>query len=67
MLNWIFEIELIICLKMDLVLNNLQSWYAMELNQTRSALSWSGSIGYGPIYGLNRTQLYTYSKLNCLE
>ena len=34
MLNWIVEIELFICVKMDLVLNNLQGWYAIKPKQT---------------------------------
>ena len=28
-----FEIELIICIKMDLALNNIQGWYAIKPNQ----------------------------------
>ena len=35
MLNWIFEIELIIYLKMDLALNNLPTKVDMPKNQTK--------------------------------
>ena len=35
MLNWIVEIELIIYIKMDLVLNNLQRLICHETHQTK--------------------------------
>ena len=33
----------------------------------RSTLAWNGSTWYAPIYGLNRTKLHIYAKLNCLN
>ena len=33
----------------------------------KSTLARRGSTWYGPIYGLNRTKLHTYAKLNCFD
>ena len=33
----------------------------------RSTLARNGSAWLGPIYGLNKTQLYIYAKLNSLK
>ena len=33
----------------------------------KSILARNGSTWLGPIYGLNRTKLYTYAKLNSLK
>ena len=32
MLDWLFEIELLVCIKMDLTLNNLQ-WFICHKNE----------------------------------
>ena len=33
----------------------------------RSTVAQSGSSWWGPIYGLNRTKLHTYAKLNYMK
>ena len=39
MLNQLFEMELIICIKMDLALNNLQSLISHKANQPTNQLT----------------------------
>ena len=63
---------------LDITLNNLMvslQWcqslgnaeYPFIAIALRSILALSGSTWSGPIYGLNRTKLCTYAKLNCLK
>ena len=60
---------------LDMILNNLM--VEMELWGMQSTPLWPSLPGSlwprvvapdkGPIYGLNRTKLHTYAKLNCLS
>ena len=50
MLNWIVEIELIICIKMDLVLNNLQRLICYKTQPTNQQTNQPSTIHHFGYY-----------------